>query len=106
MLGSVAGPPSLAAVGQHPVDVGPYGMVDGAGNVRDWCGNPWLRMGPPLQDGRLVELGGGSEDAAFIAVRGGSWSSVPRLCRAAGRFACPPGHRLGTLGFRVARSYG
>ncbi|MEM7248762.1 MAG: bifunctional serine/threonine-protein kinase/formylglycine-generating enzyme family protein [Acidobacteriota bacterium] len=105
VLGCAPGPPGLAAVGEQPVDCSPHGLLDGAGNVRDWCLEAWTREGPELVDGRLlVGPVDGEEDVAYRVVRGGSWSAVPRLGRCAARLAARPAQRLGTLGFRMARS--
>ena len=51
-------------------------------------------VGPP-------ELGTGGADRVR---RGGSWDLTAGFLRAAGRFRYPPGIRVASLGFRLARS--
>lgn len=106
VLGCAPEPAALARVSTHPEDESPYGLRGGAGNVRDWCGNVWLRSGPPLGDSGALLLAehGPSPAATFRAIRGGAWSSGRDMSHAAKRFGAPPAHRLGMLGFRAARS--
>ena len=85
---------------------GPYGHLDLAGNVWEWCLDPWddhsyenrgsLAIDPP--DPAAVE----SDLAAARACRGGAYGSVRRHLRAACRGWS---HAVGgarRLGFRVA----
>jgi sulfatase modifying factor 1 len=44
-----------------------------------------------------------SSDGLTRVIRGGSWSDLPRDCRAANRNAGAPNNRSSLLGFRVAR---
>ncbi len=62
----------------------PFGLDDMAGNVWEWCADPWEA---------------GSAGRVF---RGGCWCFVARFCRAAYRGRLGPGRRFGRLGFRVA----
>lgn len=73
-----------------------WGVYDMHGNVSEWCSDwfgdyPRKRvldpMGPPKGSGRVI--------------RGGSWSSSARYCRAASRYSAKPADRLGNLGFRL-----
>ncbi len=69
--------PIRARVGAYPVDDGPYGVRDLAGNSRDWCGNAWTREGPSIEGGRLtLDVGRTDDDPSFRSVRGGAWSST------------------------------
>ncbi|MCA9526757.1 MAG: SUMF1/EgtB/PvdO family nonheme iron enzyme, partial [Myxococcales bacterium] len=104
-LHSTAGPPVRASVQAFPEDESPWGIRGLAGNVRDWCANAFLRA--PPDDGAWIQ---GSDDPpdptasdGYIAVRGGSYTSIPDFCRSAARFGARPGDRRGAVGFRLVR---
>ena len=98
MADSRAGPPVRATVDAFPGDASPYGVRGLAGNVRDWCLDPYDRGGPAAElEVREVE------DATLRMVCGGSWTSKPPMCRAAARFANRPDQVFPGVGFRVAR---
>ncbi|MEQ1506408.1 MAG: bifunctional serine/threonine-protein kinase/formylglycine-generating enzyme family protein, partial [Myxococcota bacterium] len=74
-------------VGTRPVDEGPYGAVDLAGNVHEWCADVFDPAGPrapgpaaPLDRSGLVVDGG---DDVGRSLRGGSWHSGERWARSA-----------------------
>jgi formylglycine-generating enzyme required for sulfatase activity len=74
----------------RPTMVGQYepnklGLYDMHGNVRQWCEDLYDTKGP----GQVV--------------RGGSWRSHGRFCRAAFRDGYAPSDRYDVLGFRLAR---
>jgi len=94
-----------AEVTEYPADESPYGMRGGCGNTRDFCGNLWTLEGPTLRDDRLAIEPPPADDYEYRSGRGGAWSSVENLCRAAGRLVLRPTHRRNTSGFRLARSY-
>jgi len=73
-----------APVDAFPVDESVYGVRGLAGNSSDWCGDP--------------------SSPAGTAVRGGSWRGDAQGARAGWRYPLGPGHRLDTVGFRLARS--
>jgi formylglycine-generating enzyme required for sulfatase activity len=100
---STATPPGRTSVGQHPVDVSPYGVHDLTGNSRDWCGNCYQREGLPAGVQRVdaAEMGAGE----YRLIRGGSWSSMPNVCYAAGRLANQPTRHMAAVGFRLVRSW-
>ena len=102
-LAGQTGRPAVAAVDATPGDESPYGVRGLAGNVSEWCANPWRRAGPPLSGGRLVPDDG---PADFRVIRGGSYRSSARLCRLASRAAGRPDEAFSTVGFRLARSLG
>ena len=102
-LGAVDGVPGPSLVHEWPLDESVYGVRGLAGNVRDYCANPWTHGGPPISRGRLV-LQGAKPDAELIALRGGAWQSTEMLSRAATRFANAPTRRVSAVGFRLVRS--
>lgn len=91
--GSDSGIGRTTAVGMYPLGAPAGWPVDDlAGNIWEWCQNPWDEPGKTRSqaDGSRV-------------LRGGSWCYAPRLCRAANRFHYAPGFRLDNFGFRVCR---
>jgi formylglycine-generating enzyme required for sulfatase activity len=87
--------------GSHPVKQklpNGWGLCDLHGNVWEWC-----------RDGRRTYTAepqtdpvGPMEAGATRVVRGGSWGTHARYCRAAIRFAWHPGSRNHPRGFRLA----
>ncbi len=71
-------------VGTLPAGAGPFGTLEQAGNVREWCADPW------------------TDDPAFRVVRGGAWDDPAWKLRAAYRAWRAAGDRGPTVGFRVA----
>lgn len=78
-----------APVGSFPANA--FGLEDMAGNVQEWVEDCWS------------ESYGGPEDCGFRVLRGGSWSSIPKMIRPANRDKGPLDVRLPYYGFRVAR---
>jgi serine/threonine-protein kinase len=98
------GEPAPGPVGGSADDEGPYGARDLAGNVRDWCANPWRREGPRVEGVRLCLETANPASDMFWGVRGGGWGSSMVYSRAAERFGSRPGVRKPMLGVRPARS--
>lgn len=104
MIGSHDGVPTPLGVHSYPEDVSPYGVRGLVGNVREWCANEWTWDGP-AQSGERLNVESHEPDVLVRrSVRGGCWAAAPDQCRAAGRFAMPPGDRLLTVGFRLVRT--
>ncbi|MFN9487655.1 MAG: formylglycine-generating enzyme family protein, partial [Cyanobacteriota bacterium] len=83
-------------VGMFPANG--WGLQDMHGNVWEWCLDQWhgsYKDAP--EDGSAWLL----EEGKQRLLRGGSWLSLPRLCRSAFRFHFRPDFALNPFGFRV-----
>ena len=74
-----------------------WGLFDTLGNVDEWCQDSWTD--DYNQKGKVRASRGAS---THRVVRGGSWLSVARVVRAAGRDRSGPSFRNSSLGFRCA----
>jgi formylglycine-generating enzyme required for sulfatase activity len=90
-----------AAAGTTPGDCSPFGILDMAGNVLEWC-EDWFAPYPP---GTLVpQLNPrGAAQGACRVLRGGCWSYEARALRATERLQQPPTQRLCLIGLRMVR---
>lgn len=91
-------------VGSCPQDRSIYGMSDAAGNVRTFCGNPFVQR-PRLDSGeRLrVETEGWDAPVAYRTIRGGSLGSQPHVARICSRFGSPEDRPYSTVGMQLVR---
>ena len=105
IIDSHSGDATRVSVQSYPEDESPYGIRGLAGNTRDWCSNIWTREGPEVRGGRLFLSVTSPEDPNHRSVRGGAWSSLADLSRAAVRFGSRPTLRRATTGIRIARAY-
>lgn len=99
---SVRGGPQRAAppVGAFPSGASPYGVLDMAGGVWEWCAD-WY---DPSYYARAPERDPPGPDRTAVKVaRGGAWSALPLQNRTANRNAWKPTARFSNLGFRCAR---
>jgi formylglycine-generating enzyme required for sulfatase activity/predicted MPP superfamily phosphohydrolase/energy-coupling factor transporter ATP-binding protein EcfA2 len=88
-------------VGIFPADKSPYGCMDMAGNVMEWCSD-WYRNDyykvSPKKNPR------GPRSGSFRVIRGGNWFYSPGNCRAACRYRGLPTFRGSGVGFRLCRA--
>jgi serine/threonine-protein kinase len=92
-----------ASVGSFPGGASPYGILDLAGNVWEWCGEyddpAFYSDGPSSNPSNLR----GGEKGRLV-MRGGSYMYGPRALRTYSRTSFESHYRFGDGGFRCARS--
>ncbi len=86
-------------VGAYPEGRGPFGTLDQAGNVFEWCADVWDPKASEGRDGQLDPVSTKGE-AAFRVLRGGSWVLQHWHLAAAYRRGYWAGVRLWSFGFR------
>ena len=93
-------------VDAYPAGAGPFGTLDQAGNVWEWCLDVWNAA---AYRGRHREATkdpvSKQGDAASRVVRGGSWRNPARFLQAAYRSGFRTGDRYPYLGFRCASPF-
>ncbi|MBI3269032.1 MAG: SUMF1/EgtB/PvdO family nonheme iron enzyme [Planctomycetes bacterium] len=94
--GAGAGHAGTTPVGVFPGGASPYGALDMAGNVWEWCSSLYKPYPYDREDGREDIAAGGAR-----VLRGGSWNFVQTRVRAAYRGRGDPGFRDEFVGFRV-----
>ena len=95
---------SPAVVGSYPAGAGPFGHLDLAGNVWEWCLDVWNAAAYKGRKGvaeNPVETRGGAE---VRVLRGGGWRDSAVSLQSACRFWYPAWLRYVDFGFRVAVS--
>ena len=93
-------------VDAYPAGAGPYGTLDQAGNVWEWCLDEFDEQAYRDRDGQedpVVKPKDESSEAADRVVRGGSWANPSQLLHSAFRVGVRAGVRLQYLGFRVCQ---
>jgi len=91
--GSQAGTPNgtYAPVATHPADVSPFGVMDMAGGVWEWCADSW----------DLGTTGGTNAPAQGRALRSCGWNFDPDTFRCSYRSGAASDTRSVHIGFRV-----
>ena len=88
-------------VGSFPDGAGPFGHLDLAGNVYEWCSDWFVPYGPgPDADPT------GPASGEQRVVRGGAWNCGDTYCETTDRFGYAPGEGsvIGNIGLRVCKS--
>ena len=88
-------------VGSYPAGASPYGVMDMTGNVYEWV-NDWYQS--DYYDGSPYSNPPGPSSGSAKAVRGGGWSSLPDIVRAAGRGVVDPDAYISGSGIRCAKN--
>ena len=98
-LGAEDGFATTAPVGSYPSGQSPYGVMDMAGNVWEWCSDwydgKYYRKSPPKNPQ-------GPEKGTARAYRGGAWNNTPYVLQSAGRGQALPDKKDTSIGFRCA----
>jgi formylglycine-generating enzyme required for sulfatase activity len=100
------GPRCTVPVGIFPLGESPYGALDMAGSVWQWCKDFYLPDAYAHADRRDPEgpsPSGASEPLVRKVVRGGAWNTLLWSLRTANRNSYPRTARFSNLGFRCAR---
>lgn len=95
---------STTALGTHPGGASPYGCLDMAGNVWEWCSD-WYTPTPKDEVFHPAAFIPHPSSAAHRVLRGGSWDDDNEIFfRCALRYRYTPGSRCHNFGFRCAAS--
>jgi formylglycine-generating enzyme required for sulfatase activity len=86
-------------VGLFPLGAGPFGTLDQAGNVWQWCEDVWDETAYRGRDGAKDPVGSDG-DASVRSLRGGSWSYGAWYLASAYRFRFDASARSAGFGFR------
>jgi formylglycine-generating enzyme required for sulfatase activity len=91
-------------VDSHPAGKGPFGTLDQAGNVREWCLDVWSEKvySQRASTGYDAVNPVVEEQGDQRVLRGGGWFDPPEYLRAAYRSWYRAKDRYGDFGFRIA----
>ena len=87
-----------APVGSFPAGASPYGALDMAGNVWEWC-HDWYARAHDQSAPRVNPTGPGTGSERVL--RGGSFSNGANTSRCTNRLGKPPSLYEANVGFRV-----
>ncbi|MFN0051585.1 MAG: SUMF1/EgtB/PvdO family nonheme iron enzyme [Planctomycetales bacterium] len=90
-------------VGIYPLGTTPDGICDLAGNVWEWCHDPYGEYGDAKSSAAHPRAPAAGSSRVL---RGGSWSGIAVSCRSASRDHYAPQNRSSIIGFRVCRVSG
>jgi len=104
--GQVDGKPASRPVGSQPLDVGPFGLLGTAGQVREGTATLHSKQGH-VADGERAPMSATvtTDPTAWYICRGGSHFSNPVFCRLAGRFVTRPLTASTSTGLRLFAPY-
>ncbi len=88
----------ITPVGTYPRGATPEGLLDMAGNVREWQRDEWQEDYKKCQDGDKDPVGKGNPYRRPL--RGGAWNGIVDYLRASYRFRGPSWFRGDFVGFR------
>ncbi|MCK4761084.1 MAG: SUMF1/EgtB/PvdO family nonheme iron enzyme [Candidatus Aminicenantes bacterium] len=88
-------------VNAYPKGKSPFGCIDMAGNVWEWCADWYEDNNDKTGPGRSLK---GPDGGSARVLRGGSWILDAGRCRASYRLYVVPGDRGLDLGFRLSLS--
>jgi len=101
------GPRCTVPVGVFPRGESPYGVLDMAGSVWQWCLDMYAPDAYAHADRRdpegPTETGDGADPLVRSVVRGGAWNTLRWSLRCANRNSYPRTARFSNLGFRCVR---
>ena len=97
------GPRCTVPVGVFPRGESPWGVLDMAGSVWQWCRDAYAPDAYARADRRDPEGPGEPDGSGRHVVRGGAWNTLPWSLRCANRNCYPRTARFSNLGFRCVR---
>ena len=87
-------------VGSYPEGASPYGCLNMAGNVWEWCSD-WYNG--DYYSKSPASNPTGPERGAYRILRGGKWRTHIRYYRCSSRLSYPPSYRSYSIGFRLVQ---
>lgn len=88
---------NAAAVGTTPGDVSPFGVMDMAGNVMEWCSDWYAPYAVEPQQNPT-----GPPQGTRRIMRGSCWAYQPQSLRTTERWQTVPHQKISMCGFRLA----